>query len=598
MINSKVAQVTQEIIQRSQKTRLNYLTRINEAKTQERSREAVSCSNFAHVTAAEGIENKNLLLSSRAANIGIITSYNDMLSAHQPYYRYPEQIKQYASKEGAVAQVAGSVPAMCDGITQGTDSMELSLFSRDAIAMSAAIGLSHNVFDGIIYLGICDKIVPGLLMSSLSFGHLPSIFIPSGPMPTGISNKEKASIRQAFASGKASKDELLNAEMKAYHSPGTCTFYGTANSNQMLLECMGLQLPGSSFIAPDSPLRKALTEESVKTIIALSNQGQKLSVSEIINERSIVNAVVGLLATGGSTNHSIHLIAVAKMAGIELHWHDFSQLAQVIPLLARVYPNGDVDVNSFNNAGGVNFIINDLLSEGLMHEDVNTVAGHGLSAFANQPYLAEEGLMWKKAQQSDSSIVRRVSDPFQKTGGLQLLAGNLGESVMKVSAVATEHRKIRAPARVFASQSAFIKSFESGELEKDHVAVIRFQGPAANGMPELHKLTPLLAVLQDKGFKVALVTDGRMSGASGKVPSAIHLTPEAIKGGMISKIENGDIIDIDSNAGTLRVEVDQGTLEKRSPAKQEESTSAGSGRELFSLMRNHVNSASKGATIF
>lgn len=598
MINSQLEQVTQAIVQRSQKTRLAYLQRTNEAKTQKRPREAISCSNFAHAVAAEGSENKNLLLSSRAANIGIITSYNDMLSAHQPYYRYPEQIKKYATQAGAVAQVAGGVPAMCDGITQGTESMELSLFSRDAIAMSAAIGLSHNVFDGVIYLGICDKIVPGLLMAALSFGHLPAIFIPSGPMSSGISNKEKSAVRQAFASGTASQEVLMEAEMKAYHSPGTCTFYGTANSNQMLLECMGMQLPGSSFVSPDSPLRTALTKEAVTTIIALSNQGQKLSISEIINEHSIVNAIVGLLATGGSTNHSIHLIAIAKMAGIEIHWQDFSKLAQIVPLLARVYPNGDVDVNSFNDAGGVNFIIGDLLAEGLMHEDVNTVAGHGLSAFANQPDLVQESVRWSKAQQKDSAIVRRVQEPFQKTGGLQLLVGNLGESVMKVSAVALEHRKIRAPACVFASQVAFIQAFEAGELEKDHVAVMRFQGPAANGMPELHKLTPLLAVLQDKGFKVALITDGRMSGASGKVPASIHLTPEASKGGMICKIQDGDIIDVNSNAGTLRLEVEDNILAQRQPAQQEESVENGSGRELFALMREKVSSASQGATIF
>ena len=599
MTSKSLTRITDNIIQRSRASRRRYCESVDKARTDQRPREMVSCSNFAHALAAENAHNKNLLLSSGPANIGIITSYNDMLSAHQPYRNYPEKIKKIANQAGAVAQVAAGVPAMCDGVTQGTDSMQLSLFSRDAIAMSTAIGLSHNVFDGVIYLGICDKIVPGLLMAALSFGHLPALFIPSGPMSTGISNKEKANVRQAYSTGSASKEELLKVEMSSYHSPGTCTFYGTANSNQMLLECMGLQLPGSSFVAPDSALRELLTETAVHKIIALSNQQQKISISHIVNERSIVNAIVGLLATGGSTNHSIHLIAVARSAGIELCWQDFAELAAIIPLLAQVYPSGSVDVNAFNDAGGVNYIIGELLAQGLMHEDVTTICGQGLSEFASQPQIAQDNsIRWHKAQQGDSNIVRPVDNPFQPNGGLRLLTGNLGESVIKVSAVEEQYRHIRAPARVFASQQAFIHAFEQGELACDHIAVVRFQGPRANGMPELHKLTPLLATLQDKGYKVALVTDGRMSGASGKIPAAIHLTPEAMSGGAIARIEDGDMLALNCHTGTLTLEVDEATLAARVPGNQQEQVDQGSGRELFTLFRNNVGSAAEGASVF
>ena len=591
--------VTARIEARSAETRAIYLDRIAAAGREGPNRSALSCSNLAHGMAACGRGEKDALAADHAANIGIITAYNDMLSAHQPYEHYPERIRQVAGAAGAVAQVAGGVPAMCDGVTQGRDGMDLSLFSRDVIAMATAVGLSHDMFDAALCLGICDKIVPGLLIGALSFGHLPVVFVPAGPMPSGLSNKEKASVREAYAAGEAGRDELIAAESAAYHSPGTCTFYGTANSNQMLMEFMGLQLPGGSFVNPTDPMRDALTDAAVHRALALTRKGVAYTpIGHIVDARTIVNGLVGLLSTGGSTNHTIHLVAMAAAAGLRIDWSDIAELSAVVPLLAQVYPNGTADVNHFHAAGGLGFMIGELLDAGLLHGDVQTIMGPGLARYAQTPELTEGGLKWTRPSggSADHSVLRGVKEPFQADGGIRLVEGNLGRAVIKVSAVAPEQRSVHAPARVFTSQQAFMDAFERGELEGDLVAVIAFQGPRANGMPELHKLTPYLAVLQNRGARVALLTDGRMSGASGKVLGAIHLSPEAAAGGRIARIRDGDLVRIDADAGVLSVDAD---LDARAPLQVDLSANqAGTGRELFAAFRSRAGSAEAGASLF
>jgi phosphogluconate dehydratase len=536
-------------------------------------------------------------------NLGIITAYNDMLSAHQPFERFPELIKQAARDAGGVAQVAGGVPAMCDGVTQGQPGMELSLFSRDVIAMAAAVGLSHNMFDAAVFLGVCDKIVPGLVIAALSFGHLPAVFVPAGPMPSGMPNDEKARIRQLYAEGKVGRDELLEAESKSYHGPGTCTFYGTANSNQMLMEIMGLHLPGASFVNPNTPLRDSLTAEATRRALAITALGNDYTpVGEVIDERAVVNGVVGLHATGGSTNHTMHLIAMAAAAGIKLTWDDISDLSDVVPLLARIYPNGLADVNHFHAAGGMGFLISELLDGGLLHQDVKTVWGPGLDTYCQEPKLTHDGaVVWQPAarRSHDESVLAPREIAFSPNGGLKMLDGDLGRAVIKVSAVKPERQVIEAPAVIFHSQDALMAAFKAGELEKDFVAVVRFQGPKAIGMPELHKLTPPLGVLQDRGFKVALVTDGRMSGASGKVPAAIHVTPEAAAGGAIAKLRDGDMVRLDAPAGRLTVLVPAADWAAREAATEDLSAShAGFGRELFASFRAVAGTADQGAHVF
>ena len=544
-----------------------------------------------------------MLAGNTALNLGIVTSYNDMLSAHQPYETYPQVIKEAAREIGATAQVAGGVPAMCDGVTQGQPGMELSLFSRDVIAMAAAIGLSHNMFDAAVYLGVCDKIVPGLLIAALTFGHLPAVFIPAGPMTSGIPNDEKAKVRQLYAEGKVGRAELLEAESKSYHGPGTCTFYGTANSNQMLMEIMGLHMPGASFVNPNTPLRDALTREAAKRALAITALGNAYTpVGAMVDERSVVNGVVGLHATGGSTNHTIHLIAMAAAAGIRLTWQDISDLSDAVPLLARVYPNGLADVNHFHAAGGMGFLIRELLDAGLLHEDVRTVWGEGLRPYAVEAKLGANGQVVREAaarESGDAKVLAPAATPFQPTGGLKVLSGNLGHAVIKTSAVRPERRVIEAPAKVFAGQQALNDAFKAGELTGDFVAVVRFQGPKANGMPELHKLTTVLGILQDRGQHVALVTDGRMSGASGKVPAAIHVTPEALEGGAIGRIRDGDIIRLDAETGRLEVLVPDGELALRVPADADLSEGEhGFGRELFAGFRAMAGRADHGASVF
>ena len=536
-------------------------------------------------------------------NIAIVTAYNDMLSAHQPYEGYPELIREAARKIGVTAQVAGGVPAMCDGVTQGRAGMEMSLFSRDVIALSTALALSHDMFDAALFLGICDKIVPGMLIGALSFGHLPAIFVPGGPMPSGIGNDEKSKIRQLYAEGKVSRDALLDAEAKSYHSPGTCTFYGTANSNQMLMEIMGLHLPGASFANPNTPLRDALTVETVGRVVELSPLGDRyLPVGRVIDERAIVNGVIGLHATGGSTNHLLHLVAIARAAGIDLRWEDFDALSAAVPLLARVYPNGSADVNHFHAAGGMGFLIAELLDAGLLHENVRTVSGNGLNDYRIEATLDDNGNVKRTPAPKESRnapVLRPASNPFRKDGGLRVLEGNVGRATIKVSAVPEDRFVIEAPAIVFNEQDDVQTAFERGELDRDFVAVVRFQGPRANGMPELHKLTPALGVLQGRGFRVALVTDGRMSGASGRVPAAIHVTPEAAAGGNIGKIHNGDIVRVDAVAGTLEVKVDAAALNARNVATDDVSKHhIGLGRELFARFRGAVGAADEGASIF
>ena len=601
-IQARVAEVTERIVERSRTDRGQYLDRIRAAGAHEPNRTRLSCSNLAHGFAACGVHDKAALKGTVTPNIGIITAYNDMLSAHQPYERFPELIREAARAAGGTAQVAGGVPAMCDGVTQGQAGMELSLFSRDTIAMSAAIGLSHDMFDAALFLGICDKIVPGLMIAALSFGHIPAVFVPAGPMPSGMSNVERARARQLFAEGKIDEAELLEAESASYHSPGTCTFYGTANSNQMLMEIMGLHLPGASFVNPNTPLRDALTRAATERALAITATGNDYTpVGEVIDERAIVNGVVGLHATGGSTNHTLHLIAIAKAAGIRLTWDDFSDLSEIVPLLARVYPNGSADVNHFHRAGGIQFLIRELLSAGLLHGDVRTVAGGGLETYRQVPRLDDDGaVVWDNSplESGDEKVLAPVSKPFSPEGGLRLLDGNLGRAVIKISAVKPEHHVVEAPARIFHSQDAFGAAFKAGELIGDFIAVVRFQGPRANGMPELHKLTPTLGVLQDRGQKVALLTDGRMSGASGKVPAAIHVTPEATCGGAIARIREGDMIRLDAPRGILKVLVEDEILASREPATADLSANAyGLGRELFGMFRERALPAELGAGV-
>jgi phosphogluconate dehydratase len=599
-MNSTIQRVTEKIRQRSKVSRNGYLARIRSAADNGPSRGSMSCSNLAHAMAAGSDIEKKALSGNTVPNIGIVSAYNEMLSAHQPFDTYPAVIKDAAAKQGAVAQYAGGVPAMCDGVTQGQDGMDLSLFSRDVIALSTAVALSHNMFDAAICLGICDKIVPGLLIGALSFGHLPVTFAPAGPMVSGLSNKEKAQVREDYASGRIGRDELLAAESAAYHAPGTCTFYGTANSNQMLMEFMGLQLPGGSFVNPGTPLREQLTREAVNNILQRTNLGDDyIPVGEIVDEKAIVNAIVGLLATGGSTNHTIHLVAIAKAAGIIIDWEDFSELSKAVPALARVYPNGIADVNHFHAAGGLGFVISQLLDAGLLHEDVQTILGSGLRNFCREPFLKDGELEWRDApaESLDADIVRPANDPFDTEGGLRLVAGNVGRAIVKVSAVAPEHYSIKAPARVFSSQAAFTQAFNDGELETDFVAVLPGQGPRANGMPELHKLTPYLGVLQNRGFRVALLTDGRMSGASGKVLAAIQVTPESLAGGVIGKIRDGDTVTIDANGGRMVVEAED--IESRpTPEADVANRQVGMGRELFTAFRERSEGAEQGGGIF
>jgi phosphogluconate dehydratase len=598
IMHSKVAQVTQAIIERSRASRGDYLQRIEAAKGSVVSRSNLSCGNLAHGFAACSQTDKDRLTMMDEANVAIVSAYNDMLSAHQPFERYPQIIKQAVREMGSVAQFAGGVPAMCDGVTQGQPGMELSLFSRDIIAMSTAVALSHNMFDAVLCLGVCDKIIPGLLIGSLSFGHLPIVFVPAGPMSSGLPNTEKARIRQLYAEGKVGRDELLACESDSYHSAGTCTFYGTANSNQLLMEVMGLHLPGASFVPPDGDLRDQLTRSAAQRAVKLTHPSQQQNLAQIVSEKTMVNAIVALLATGGSTNHTIHLIAIAKAAGIIINWDDFASLSSVVPSLTRIYPNGQADINVFHGAGGVPYLIQTLLQGGLLHEDVETIMGHGLSQYCQEPKLISSKLVWQPApaESANSDVLTNVAVPFSKTGGLVTLEGNLGRSVAKVSAVKTEHWTVEAEAAVFDSQVGFEQAFQAGALERDFIAVLRFQGPQACGMPELHKLTPYLGLLQDRGFKVALVTDGRMSGASGKVPAAIHLHPEAKSGGLISKIENGDLLSLDCHNGRLELLVEDHILQARSAAQQTQTVTYGMGRELFANMRQQVTSAELGAS--
>lgn len=596
-----IERVTARIEARSQAERELYLKKVADGRQRGPHRGALSCGNLAHGFAACGKEDKSDLRSLTRANIGIVTSYNDMLSAHQPYHDYPEKIKQWVRSVGSVAQVAGGVPAMCDGVTQGQPGMELSLISRDVIAMATAVSLSHNMFDGGLMLGICDKIVPGLLIGALSFGHLPFIFVPAGPMPSGITNKEKARVRELYAEGKVSKNDLLEAEAASYHSPGTCTFYGTANSNQLVLETMGLHLPGASFVNPGSALRDELTRVAVQQVTRITDLGTDyLPISDVVTAKSLVNGIVSLLATGGSTNHTMHLVAIAKAAGYTINWDDFAELSGVTPLVARVYPNGEADINHFHRAGGMAFLIRTLLKAGLLHEDVQTVAGFGLQRYTKRPELADGQVKWVDIaeESNDLSVLRPASQPFSSHGGLTVLKGNLGRAVIKTSAIPVGAGEITAPAVIFASQHELVKAFQAGELDKDCIVVVRFQGPKAIGMPELHKLTPPLGVLQKRGFKVALVTDGRMSGASGAVPAAIHLTPEGIDGGLISKIQDGDLLRLDAESGELTLLVEPQELAGRQPAKPDLAAShSGMGRELFANFRAQFSGAEAGASV-
>ena len=601
-MHTVVDAVTQRICDRSKASRAAYLSAMEAAAVKGPVRGTLSCTNLAHDYASATDDEKLILKSShRSANVAIINAYNDVLSAHAPYRDYPEKLKAFLAEKGHVAQMAGGVPAMCDGVTQGQTGMELSLFSRDVIAMSTAVALSHQVFDGSLMLGICDKIVPGLMMSALRFGHLPTVFIPSGPMYSGISNSDKAKTRQAFAKGEVGEAELLESEMGSYHSEGTCTFYGTANSNQMLMEIMGLQLPGSSFVNPDSPIRDKLTQYAAHRLAEITALAPDyMPIAQIIDEKAIVNAIVGLLATGGSTNHSIHLIAIARMAGVLIDWQDMSDLSDVVPLMTRMYPNGSADVNAFERAGGMPFLIRELLDAGLLHEDVNTVLGHGLRQWCQSPALDNEGeLTWVPvvAESGDLSVLAPAHAPFLREGGMKLVSGNLGRAIMKVSAVPDDRWVIEAPARVFTDQQQVLTAYQSGELNKDVVVVVKGQGPKANGMPELHQLTPALTNLQEQGFKVALLTDGRLSGASGKVPAAIHLSPEALDDGPIHAIEDGDVIRIDGHHGsveTLSSEFEERLKQKREPLNTAANAS-GVGRELFAGFRKLAGPADEGA---
>jgi phosphogluconate dehydratase len=602
-VHRTISSVTKKIIDRSTVSRGRYLNKIEAARDNQPKRKALGCASIAHAYAACNAHDKNELRNGSGANLAIVTSYNDMLSAHQPFEYYPEIIRKAAREAGGTAQVAGGVPAMCDGVTQGESGMELSLFSRDVIALSTAVALSHQMFDSSVYLGVCDKIVPGLVIGALSFGHLPAVFIPAGPMTSGLPNEEKNKIRQLYAQGKVSRAALLEAESQSYHGPGTCTFYGTANSNQMLMEIMGLHLPGSTFINPGTALRDEITKASAKQAIAISTLGNSYTpIGKIYDEKAVVNGVVGLLATGGSTNHTMHVVAMAAAAGIALTWDDLAELSKVVPLLTRIYPNGQADVNHFNAAGGMGVLIRELLGAGLLHEDVTTIMGEGLSNYLQEPALKDDGtLVWRESAKTsaDDNVLRGCADPFQATGGLNVLEGPLGRAVIKSSAIPKDRHVIEAPARIFHSQEELHDAFKANELNRDVIAVVRFQGPKANGMPELHRMTPPLAVSQAKGFRVALVTDGRMSGASGKVPAAIHVTPEAADGGAIAKLIDGDIIRIDVDRGTLEVLVDAKEFAARIPAVKDLSgNEVGVGRELFATFRALAGRADQGASIF
>lgn len=598
-MNSQIAEVTQRIIERSKATRKAYLEKIETARRQGPHRGVLSCGNLAHGFAACGQEDKADLRSMTKANIAIISSYNDMLSAHQPYETYPAIIKEAIRNVGSVAQFAGGVPAMCDGVTQGNPGMDLSLMSRDVIAQATAVGLSHNMFDGALMLGICDKIVPGLLLGSLTFGHLPTVFVPAGPMPSGLPNKEKARVRQEFAQGKVGRDKLLEAESQSYHSAGTCTFYGTANSNQLVVETMGLHLPGSSFVNPGTELRDALTKAAAVQATRLTDLGDNYTpIGHIVDEKAMVNGIVALLATGGSTNHTMHLIAVARAAGIIINWDDFSDISNAVPLITRIYPNGSADINHFVAAGGMSLLFKQLLDGGLIHNDVKTICGNGLDRYTKEPVLKDGELEWRDGptESLDKEVFATVEAPFKPDGGVCVLRGNLGRGVIKTSALRSPVCKIKAPAVVFEDQFELDEAFKSGELDKDCIIVVRFQGPSAIGMPELHRLTPPLGVLQDRGFQVALVTDGRMSGASGKVPAAIHVTPEAYNGGLLAKVNTGDIVELNTETGELTLHVDEDTLAAR-PAKEADLAhhQVGMGRELFSGFRAILSGAEEGA---
>jgi phosphogluconate dehydratase len=598
-LHPKVTEVTERILERSAASRADYLERMEAAAHRGSARQGLSCTNLAHGFAAAEPGDKQALRQLRWPNVAIISAYNDMLSAHQPFERYPALIKRAAREAGATAQFAGGVPAMCDGVTQGQPGMELSLFSRDVIAMATAVALSHNMFDAALCLGVCDKIVPGLLMGALAFGHLPVIFVPGGPMPSGVPNKEKARIRQLYAEGKVGREALLESEAASYHTAGTCTFYGTANSNQMLMEVMGLHLPGAAFVTPNTPLRDELTAAAARRAARITETGgEYLPLARTIDERAIVNAIVGLLATGGSTNHTMHLVAMARSAGVAITWDDFSDLSAVVPLLARIYPNGAADVNRFHTSGGMGFLIRELLDGGLLHEDVTTVMGASLRDYANEPWLHDGKLDWRPAPATsgDPDVLRPLSDPFSAHGGLQLVQGNLGRAVIKTSAMPGDHFVIEAPAIVFDDQSEIIAAFKAGMLNKDFVAVVRFQGPRANGMPELHQLTPSLASLQSKGYRVALVTDGRMSGASGSVPAAIHVTPECLNGGPLARVRDGDIIRLDCERGVLEAKVPESVWRQRELATQAHAANGfGMGRELFASFRRNSGDAEAGA---
>jgi len=600
-MKQSIIEITERISEKSRPTRTAYLERVALMKKRDRGSDRLGCANVAHAIAALPKDDKFKIVAERAPNLAIVTAYNDMLSAHKPYESYPQIIRQAAANFGATAQVAGGVPAMCDGVTQGEPGMELSLFSRDNIAMGAAIGLSHDVFDGAVMLGICDKIVPGLLIGALHFGHLPTIFIPAGPMSTGIDNTSKSKVREEYAQGKIGRDELLDSESAAYHGEGTCTFYGTANSNQMLMEAMGLHVPGAAFVHPYDDIRKQLTVEAVKLLIENIKNKESVSVGELVDERVIINAMAALLATGGSTNHLIHWVAIARAAGIIIDWTDFHDLAKSVPLLASVYPNGKADVNEFQKAGGPAFVIRELIQGGCMYPDVITSSFGGIAEYAKQPVLTNGKLSWNDLpkKSGDESVVRGIDNPFNESGGLRLLKGNIGRSVIKISAVPEDKHIIEAPALIFNSQEELLSAFDDEKLDQDFIAVIRFQGPKANGMPELHKLTPPLSVIQNKGFTVAIVTDGRMSGASGKIPAAIHMSPEAAAGGSIAKIKEGDILRLNAVVGSLNVLVDDAEWDKRKPEEMSEeqkiNNSHGIGRELFSSMRKNVLSAEEGA---
>jgi phosphogluconate dehydratase len=600
-LNPVVAEVTDRIRERSAATRADYLRRMDAASGHEPGRAKLSCANWAHAFAGQTIADKLTMMAGKAPNLGVVTAYNDMLSAHQPFERFPEVIRQAAREMGATAQVAGGTPAMCDGVTQGRPGMELSLFSRDVIAMSTGVALTHDAFDAAMMLGVCDKIVPGLFMGALAFGHLPVVFAPAGPMPSGIPNAEKARVRAEYAQGKVDRQTLLESEIGSYHSPGTCTFYGTANSNQMMMEMAGLHMPSTAFVHPETGLRDALTAAAAKQAILLASE-KRGRMADVVDERTIVNMIVALLATGGSTNHAIHLVAMARSAGVLVDWTDMDRLSSATPLLARVYPNGSADVNAFQAAGGTAFVIRELAENGHMHADVTTIMGEGVEAYYREPTMQDGELVWVDgvSESLDLDILRPASDPFQKDGGLRLLQGDLGRAVIKVSAVKPEHRIIEAPAAVFETQEAALEAFKAGELDRDVVVVLRFQGPRANGMPELHSLSPALSVLQDKGFKVAFVTDGRMSGASGKTPAAIHVSPEALAGGPLAHVRDGDVIRLDAVSGVLTT-VGAGDLAARPAAARSEEHAAGSawgyGRELFGAFRQAVSTAEEGASV-